>query len=91
MPEEIQIRRETCRREVLAFLADRPAVAHHPGAIRRRLNTVEQADYTLEEIEAALVFLVSQGFSSTERDALGATKYYQVTGAGTLHHERGAA
>jgi len=85
-----QERREECRRDVLAFLAVRQAVASHPKTILRGLNAGHEHDYALDEISAALAFL-----TATEPplvaglvEKLGATKYYQATAAGVLTHER---
>lgn len=85
-----QERREECRREALRFLADRQVLAHHPHAIRRGLNVGHEHDFTAAEIGAALGFLDSSGLVKSIPHKLGATLYYQATGAGVLAHERGA-
>ena len=83
-----QERREECRAAVLAFLAPRQATAHHPQSIRRRLAAGHEHDFSLDEITAALAFLESAGLVRGLADALGATRYYQITAAGVLAHER---
>jgi chorismate mutase len=85
--EEAQQHREDCRREVLRFLAERAALAHDAGAIRRRIN---QLGYELgdEDVRAALLFLRGLDLVAERFDPLGASKYWQVTSAGILHHER---
>ena len=87
-----QERREECRRDVLRFLAERQAVAHHPKTIRRRLNDGHEHDYLDVEIEAALAFLTgaTPPLAKGIADTLGATKYYQATSEGVLAHERSA-
>lgn len=90
-PAQEQARREKCRREVLGFLAERQAVAHHPNAIRNRLNVAHENDYVAEEIEAACVLLCGispEPLAKPIRDPLGATTYYQATSAGVIAHER---
>lgn len=84
-----QERRETCRAAVREFLAYRPAVAHHPNDICRRLNEGHQNDFAPVEVTDALVFLVDLNHAQERRTPLGATKYYQITSAGILAHERG--
>ena len=59
---ELQERREEIRREVRGYLASRPGLAFHPRTIQLRLR-----NYALEDVEAALAFLVSAG---QERDKL---------------------
>jgi len=91
-PAIAQERREECRRQTLRFLAERQAVAHHPHTIRRALNAGHAADFSAEEIRAALVFLCSaaEPLARAIPDALGATLYYQATTAGVLACERSA-
>lgn len=86
---EAQFRREECRAAVLEYLADRPAVAHHANTVRRSLNANYRGDWTEEEVAAALAFLVSAGHASEVTHPQGATRFHQVTAAGTLAHERG--
>lgn len=90
-PVLAQERRESCRREVLRFLAERQAVAHHPKTIRRRLNDGHENDFADAEVEAALAFLTATAPAAVVavRDPLGATRCYQATAAGVLLHERG--
>lgn len=86
-----QERREECRRDVLGYLAERQAVAHHRNAIRNRLNAGHEHDYTADEITAALAFLLAtapEAYAAAIHDPMGATPYYQATTAGVLAHER---
>lgn len=91
-PEQIaQERREECRKDVLGFIAERQAVAHHAKTIRQRLNAGHEHDYTDAEIEAALAFLMGvrpDPFAKEVPDPMGATHYYQATSAGVIAHER---
>lgn len=86
-----QERREECRRKVLGFLAERAAVAHHPKTIRRRLNDGHENDFTDDEIEAALAFLIHLAPPRAKAipEAMGSTLHYQATSDGVLAHERG--
>jgi chorismate mutase len=84
--DKAQERREDCRREVRAFLAQRQQLAHRVSAIKRRLNI--ENDFTDEEIEAALIFLAGLGEVSSSAAELGATKFFQATSAGVLAYER---
>ena len=76
------------RREVRAYLAERPALAHRPDTIARKLRVETGA--SLDEIQSALAFLVS--LDPPHADAIpdpdGADKYYRITAVGTLAHER---
>jgi hypothetical protein len=78
--------REECRREVLNYLANRPAVALSRDTIRRGL--AREFDFEDAEILHACAFLVSRGFASEKHADLGATRYYQISADGTLAHER---
>jgi hypothetical protein len=83
-------RKEECRHAVLAFLAERPAVSHSIGAIRRGVNR-EGGDFSEQECREAAEFLVGLGSASVVPDPLGSTRYYQISAQGTLAHERGRA
>lgn len=87
-PEEQQIHRESLRTDTLAWLADRSLLAHHPKAIHRGLTQGGIAAYSLDEVEAALAFLASCGYVTSETPPMGATKYYRITAEGILAHER---
>lgn len=84
--EEIQARKEECRREVLAYLYARQAVAQAAPTIRRGL--AGEFDFDLPEVRGAAEFLVGLGLLKATPDPLGATTYYQITAAGILAHER---
>jgi SOS response regulatory protein OraA/RecX len=83
-----QERREECRNAVLAFLAERQALAHHPQTIRRRLNEGHLNDFTIEEVLNALAFLEGKQRVKTVIEEMGATAYFQSTSEGVLAHER---
>lgn len=78
---------EECRREVRAYLADRPSVALSAGTIRRGLQA--EWNYNAEEITNALGFLRSLDQVAQTRAELGSTLYYRISATGTLAHERG--
>ena len=82
-----QERREEARREVRAWLHTRSAVASNCKAIRRGVNN-EGFNFKPEEVNEALVFLVSAKQVEITPNDDGATLYYQITAAGTLAHER---
>jgi hypothetical protein len=84
-----QERKEECRRAVRAYLYARPATAHHPATIRRKLNEGHEHDFTEEDVEAALNLLLGLGHVIDQRDALGSTTYWKISAGGTLAHERG--
>ncbi len=86
MPPENQQRREDCRREVRRYLAERPMLSMRAQAIEHMLE--RDFGFTLDEVRAALVFLVSAKQVEVEPDQLGATDYFKITAAGTLAHER---
>lgn len=82
-----QERKEECRHEVRRYLADRAALAFRAATIQQKLNL--EHDFTLGEVRASLVFLVSAKQVEIRPDALGSTEYFQITASGTLAHERG--
>jgi Fe2+ or Zn2+ uptake regulation protein len=84
--KEKQRRREECRREVLAYLANRSVVALSADAIHTGLK--RKFKFSIEEVEAAIAFQKTQGFISETPDPHGATPYYKATAAGVLAHER---
>lgn len=86
--EIAQERREECRRSVRRYLAERPGLSFHPRIIQRRICEGYFADFTVEDVQAALAFLVSDQQVAPEHDGLGATQYYKATSKGILHHER---
>lgn len=90
----LQERREECRREVRAWLANRPALKFKAAAIHKGVNRVGREngtmdDFKTEEITDALVFLVGQKHVQTDTDPDGATPYFSASSAGVLAHERG--
>jgi hypothetical protein len=84
-----QERRTRARDDALAYLAQRPRLSYSPATIRRRLQDDLQTDYTEDEIDDALAFLVGAGEVRLERQARhGVTRYYQATATGILAYER---
>ena len=80
-------RAEECRYETRHYLATRSTLALDADSIRRGL--ARNFDFTLAEVEAALVFLVGLNQVEVNHAGLGSTKYYQITAQGTLAEERG--
>ena len=89
-PEQLaQERRTECRGDVLAYLAQRLPLSYTPATIRKRLNDESQTDYSDEEIDAAIAFLVDAGEVKLERQHRhGTARYYQATSQGVLAYER---
>jgi hypothetical protein len=88
MSDSPQERKEECRRRVREYLANRSVLAYRAATVRTGLSREHAFD--LDEIKAALLFLVSAKQVSIEHDSLGATPFYQITADGILAHERGA-
>jgi len=86
-PEDLQLRREECRRAVRRHLYARQAVAQSADTIRRGLAI--EHDFTLPEVTSAAGFLLDLGQLKTPENKLGATVHYQITAAGILAEERG--
>jgi len=82
-------RQEDIRCAVRAYLAARPNVAQSAATITRRIRTEVAAPH--HDVEAALEFWASlePAQASFEYAPAGATKYWKITAAGTLAHERG--
>ena len=84
-----QARRTQARGDVLAYLAQRPRLSYAPSVIAKRLRQDLQTDYTDDELDDALAFLVDAGEVRLERqDRHGVVRYYQATAAGILAYER---
>lgn len=84
-----QLRREECRREVRAYLAERIPLAFDPEAVRRSVNMATGLDFSDAEISAALDLLVSLGQATAVVAAIGASSSFKATAQGVLAHERG--
>ncbi len=82
-----QQRREECRKEVRGWLANRQRLAFTNETIRRRVNA-EGNDFSQEQINDALVFLVGRKHVAMTPDGDGATPHYQATSEGVLAAER---
>ncbi len=80
-------RAEECRYEVRHHLATRSTLAQDTATIHRSL--ARRHDFKLEEVTAALTFLVDLAQVKQILASLGSTKFYQITAAGTLADERG--
>lgn len=87
-PQEAQLRREECRREVRAYLAERPVLAMRLAAIVRGVR--EAGGFAEAEVEAALGFLYDLEQVKQLRPEIGATVSWQITARGTLAYEREA-
>lgn len=85
-----QKRREDARRDVLAYLAIRNALAFRVTVIRNRLNQDNTTDYSDEEIRSALVTLEGLSDVTHKEERLGAEQYFRVTAQGQLNYEREA-
>jgi hypothetical protein len=86
-PDDLQLRREDCRRAVRAYLYARQAVAQSPATITRGLGM--EHDFSLAEVTAALRFLVDLGQLKIPENKLGASEHFQINAAGILAEERG--
>ncbi len=80
---------EECRHDCLAFLAARSTLCFPAEAVQRGCRR-EGADWSQENIRAALELLVGLDLATATRDSLGSTYYYKITAAGVLAFERGA-
>lgn len=87
--EMAQDRREEARRQVRKMLAERCSTRHRASYIRHRVNADTGERYTDAEIEAAISFLEKAKQIDFEEEGLGATRYWKITAAGILAHERG--
>jgi hypothetical protein len=86
MPSD-QERLEEIRYAVRAHLYDRQGVSQSAGTIRRNLSR-EIRDLTDAEIEDACRLLVDLDQVAIDTSELGSTRYYRITAAGILAHER---
>lgn len=82
-PAEKQELRELAR----AHLAERPRLALAPEDVHRALS--RKMHCTIPEVADALALLVSLEQAKQVTASLGSTRYYQITAAGILAHERG--
>lgn len=80
---------ETLRHLCLEILAARAHMALSRRAIRRVAAAEVDFKFTDDELDAAFTLLKDMGFVRKEPDPLGATEYWQATGAGVLAYERG--
>ena len=88
MSDKEQLRREEIRRAVRAHLVERPGLSQGPSTIRLSLrHTI--LNVTIDEVNAAITFLVSLRHLEVVKEPLGATEYFRATAEGTLAHERG--
>lgn len=86
-PDDIQLRREDCRRAVRAYLYARQAVAQSAATVTRGL-TMEH-DFTLAEVSSALRFLHDLQQLKIPENSMGAIEHFQITARGILAEERG--
>lgn len=80
-------RNEEVRLAVREYLAARPSIAQSAKTIHSRL--VVENDFLETEIRDALELLRGLEQVTVTHAPLGATKYFQITAAGTLAQERG--
>lgn len=79
------LRRDECRRAVLAHLYARPSVAQSADTIARMLRT--QHDFALDEVTGACSYLLSAGLVDTPQNSMSGLKHFQITAKGTREHE----
>jgi hypothetical protein len=79
--------REELRRLTLGWLDDRAALAFNAASINRGVN--REMSHTIPETEETIAFLASAGFVAETPNPLGGTKFWKITAAGTIAHERG--
>jgi len=84
-------RAKEVRRAVLEFLAVRHHLAYDPASILKRVRDSRVLDFepTLEEVEGALSFLRSSGWTGSIPSKIGKDIFHQATSAGVLAHEQG--
>jgi hypothetical protein len=93
MPTNLpQPQREDLRYAVRAVLVGAKTVALSSAMVQSRLERYRMLDFAVSpaDVEDALAVIVSLGHASSVPASLGATLYFQATGAGVLSHERGA-
>jgi len=90
MRSETQIDRELLRKATLRFLAERFRLALDVGAICRLMEARHYVDARIDEedVEQALVVLKQEGFVDEEKEPMGATPYFKITGKGIIANER---
>lgn len=79
--------KEELRRLTLGWLNDRAALAFNAPSINR--GVCRELPHTIPETEENLAFLHSAGFVAETPNPLGGTKFWKITAAGTIAHERG--
>lgn len=84
-------RNEECRRDTLAWLANRPSLKFAVDAVGNGVRR-KGHDYTDSEIRIALEFLSEFGdpkpYVERTPEPMGSTIFYGITAAGTLFYER---
>ena len=78
---------EEVRNSVIEHLAARRGILQTADTILRKLK-VENPDFDVADIQAALLFLKDKGFVANEVDELGSTLYYRATADGITFIER---
>lgn len=79
--------REELRRLTLGWLCDRAALAFNAASINRGVS--RELPHTVPETEDTVAFLESAGFVAEVPNALGGTRFWKITAAGMIAHERG--
>ena len=81
-----QIRQEDCRLAILYALYDRKAGAHSATTIHQLY--LQRFDFSADEVNDAIAVLLSMDLIKSEREAIGASLSYQITGAGIRLREQ---
>lgn len=79
--------KEELRRLVLAWMAQRAALAFNANSVQRGVS--REMSCTIPEIEEVMLFLFSLKLLDEVRNSLGAVRYFQINAEGTLAYERG--
>lgn len=82
--------KQDLRHAVLGYLARRPTFAFDQFAIARYLTAHRHLDFRVSDADVvdACTLLLSLNLIQSSNDPLGASRYYQATGAGVLQDER---
>lgn len=79
--------KEELRRLVLAWMAQRCAVAYNSESVQRGVS--REMPCTREEAAEAMHFLFSMKLLDEIRNTMGSVRYFQANAAGILAYERG--
>jgi hypothetical protein len=79
--------KEEFRRLVLAWLAQRCAVAYNSESVQRGVS--REMPCTRPEVDEALHFLFTMKLLNEIPNSMGSVRYFQANAAGILAYERG--